>query len=157
MNKRRLGKSGIVVSEICMGTMTFGSQTDESMAHTILDRAYERGVDFYDLAEMYPVPPKAETFGITEKYFGRWLQHKKRDSLIIATKITGPGHGWFQPPVRHGKTTLDAHQISRALDESLKRLKTDYLDLYQIHWPEPLENLAESWETLQDLRKEGTK
>ena len=82
-----------MVSEICMGTMTFGSQSDEAMGHRILDVAYDRGVDFFDVAEMYPVPPKANTFGVTEEIVGRWLKGKPRDSIILATKITGPGHG----------------------------------------------------------------
>lgn len=134
----------MVVTEICMGTMTFGEQADQAMSHRILDRAYEKGVDFYDLAEMYPVPPSAEKFGVTETIFGRWLKDKPRDSVILATKITGPGHGWFRPPVRHGMTAIDAHQIRRALDASLKRLGTDFIDLYQIHWPDhglPYEDL----------------
>lgn len=138
-----------------MGTMTFGSQTEEPMAHQILDRAYDRGVDFYDLAEMYPVPPKAETFGVTEEFFGRWLKKQRRDSLILATKITGPGHGWFRPPVRHGMTALDAHQITRALDDSLKRLKTDYIDLYQIHWPDHGMPYEEVLEALYEEKKKG--
>ncbi|HBP54820.1 MAG TPA: aldo/keto reductase, partial [Verrucomicrobiales bacterium] len=93
MKKRRLGKSGLVVSEICMGTMTFGDQTDESMAHLIMDTALDHGVNFFDIAEMYPVPPKAETFGVTEEIVGRWAKGKPRESIILATKITGAGHG----------------------------------------------------------------
>ena len=100
MRKRRLGKSGLVVSEICMGTMTFGDQTDEPMSHRIMDVAYENGVNFFDAAEMYPVPPRAETYGVTEEFVGSWLKTKPRDSIILATKITGAGHGWFVPPVR---------------------------------------------------------
>ena len=136
MKKRRLGKSGLVVSEICMGTMTFGSQCDEKTSFEILDKAFESGIDFYDAAEMYPVPPKASTYGVTEEILGKWMQTKPRESLIIATKITGAGHGWFVPPVRKGMTTLDRHQIVRAVEASLKRLQTDYIDLYQTHWPD---------------------
>ena len=136
MNKRRLGKSGLVVSEICMGTMTFGAQCDEKLSFEILDKAYENGIDFYDAAEMYPVPPKPETYGVTEEILGRWMKTKPRETLIIASKITGPGHGWFTPPVRHGMTMLDRHQIVRAVENSLKRLQTDYIDLYQTHWPD---------------------
>ena len=137
MNKRRLGKSGLVVSEICMGTMTFGDQCDEALSFEIMDRAFDAGIDFYDAAEMYPVPPRAETFGVTEEYVGRWMKTKPRDAVLIATKITGPGHGWFVPPVRHGMTMLDRHAIIRAVDDSLTRLQTDYIDLYQTHWPDP--------------------
>ena len=136
MNKRRLGKSGLVVSEICMGTMTFGAQCDEKMSFKILDKAYENGIDFYDAAEMYPVPPKPETYGLTEEILGRWMKTKPRETLIIGSKITGPGHGWFTPPVRQGMTTLDRHQIVRAVEDSLTRLQTDYIDLYQTHWPD---------------------
>ena len=134
----------MVVSEICMGTMTFGSQCDEKMSFEILDRAFEAGIDFYDAAEMYPVPPQAKTFGMTEEILGRWMRTKPRESLIIATKITGAGHGWFVPPVRKGKTMLDRHQIVRAVEESLQRLQTDYIDLYQTHWPD------------HDMRQEDT-
>lgn len=136
MQRRRLGASGISVSDICMGTMTFGSQCDEKTSHEILERAFDAGIDFYDAAEMYPVPPNAETFGRTEEIVGRWLKGKPREQLIIATKITGPGHGWFSPPVRGGRTALDAHQIRLAIDDSLRRLQTDYIDLYQTHWPD---------------------
>ena len=136
MQKRRLGTSALVVSEICMGTMTFGAQSDESTAFQIMDMAYDAGVDFFDAAEMYPVPPTAQTFGITEEIVGRWLKTKPRETVILATKITGPGHGWFVPPVRHGMTALDRHQIIRAVEASLRRLQTDYIDLYQTHWPD---------------------
>ncbi|MDC0267951.1 aldo/keto reductase [bacterium] len=155
MNRRRLGKSGLVVSEICMGTMTFGDQTEESMAHRILDTAYEHGVDFFDTAEMYPVPPHAKTFGVTEEIVGRWLKHKPRDSVILATKITGAGHGWFVPPVRHGMTTLDRHQITRAVEQSLKRLQTDYIDLYQTHWPDHGMRHQETLAAMTALRDAG--
>ena len=101
-----------------------------------LDTAYENGIDFYDAAEMYPVPPKPETYGVTEEILGRWMKTKPRETLIIGSKITGPGHGWFTPPVRQGMTTLDRHQIVRAVENSLTRLQTDYIDLYQTHWPD---------------------
>ncbi|MEO0448201.1 MAG: aldo/keto reductase, partial [Verrucomicrobiota bacterium] len=96
MNRRRLGKSGLVVSEICLGTMTFGEQASEKEAFAIMDRAVEAGVDFFDAAELYPVPPSAKKVGITEEIVGRWLKTKPRHQLILATKITGPGHGWFR-------------------------------------------------------------
>ena len=95
MNRRRLGKSGIVVSDICMGTMTFGAQADEKTSFEILDRSFDAGIDFYDTAEMYPVPPKFEYAGLTEEIFGRWLKTKDRDSIIVATKVAGPSHGWI--------------------------------------------------------------
>lgn len=136
MKRRRLGTSGITVSDICMGTMTFGSQCDEKLSFAIMDRAYDAGIDFYDAAEMYPVPPTVEAFGRTEEIVGRWMKTKPRESVIIATKITGPAHGWFVPPVRHGHSALDRVQIVRAVDASLKRLQTDYIDLYQTHWPD---------------------
>lgn len=155
MKKRRLGKSGLVVSEICMGTMTFGDQTDETMAHQILDKAYENGVNFFDAAEMYPVPPRAETCGITEEIVGRWMKSKCRDSIILATKITGAGHGWFVPPVRHGMTALDRHQIVRAVESSLCRLQTDFIDLYQTHWPDHGMRHEETLAAMTELKQAG--
>jgi aryl-alcohol dehydrogenase-like predicted oxidoreductase len=155
MNKRRLGKSGLAVSEICMGTMTFGAQADEATSFRIMDMAYDVGVDFYDAAEMYPVPPTEETFGITEEIVGRWMKSKPRETLIVATKITGPGHGWFTPPVRHGMTTLDRHQIVRAVEDSLGRLQTDYIDLYQTHWPDHGARYEETLEALTELQRMG--
>ena len=125
MNRRRLGNSPLTVSDICMGTMTFGTQCDEKMSFEIMDRAYDSGIDFYDAAEMYPVPPTAELFGRTEEIVGRWLKTKPRDSVILATKITGPAHGWFVPPVRHGHSALDRVQIMHAVEASLQRLQTD--------------------------------
>ena len=155
MKKRRLGKSGLVVSEICMGTMTFGDQTDESMAHLIMDTALDHGVNFFDVAEMYPVPPKAETFGVTEEIVGRWAKDKPRDSIILATKITGASHGWFTPPVRHGMTALDRHQIIRAIEGSLNRLQTDYIDLYQTHWPDHGMPHDETLAAMTELKQAG--
>jgi aryl-alcohol dehydrogenase-like predicted oxidoreductase len=136
MQRRRLGRSGIVVSDIGLGTMTFGSQCDEATSHRLMDRAWEAGIDFFDAAELYPVPPKAEWVGVTESILGRWLRHKPREHLVLATKVAGPGHGWFTPPVRGGKTALDRRQIIRAAEASLERLQTDYIDLYQTHWPD---------------------
>ena len=155
MRQRRLGRSGLVVSEICLGTMTFGDQADESMSFRIMDEAFERGVTFFDAAEMYPVPPRAETVGLTESIVGRWLKSKPRDALILATKITGAGHGWFVPPVRHGMTTLDRHQMVRQVESSLKRLQTDYIDLYQTHWPDHGMMHEETLSALTDLKKAG--
>jgi len=136
MNKNRLGKSAIVVSDICMGTMTFGSQADEKASFRIMDMAYEAGIDFYDTAEMYPVPPDVKYAGATEEIVGRWMKTKDRDSLIIASKVAGPSHVWIEAPLRGGKTGLDRHHIVRAVEASLQRLNTDYIDLYQTHWPD---------------------
>src|SRR6056297_630672 len=155
MQRRRLGTSGLVVTEICMGTMTFGSQCDESQSWAILDRAWEAGIDFFDAAEIYPVPPAEETVGETERILGRWMKDKPRDALVIATKVTGPGHGWFTPPVRHGRTALDRRQIIRACDESLQRLDTDYIDLYQTHWPDHGMPYEEVLGALTELRQAG--
>jgi len=155
MNKNRLGKSGIIVSEICMGTMTFGNQADEKTSFRIMDMAYDAGVDFYDTAEMYPVPPDAKYVGRTEEILGRWMKTKPRDSLIIASKVAGPGHGWITPPLRGGKTSLDRHHIVRAVEASLKRLDTDYLDLYQTHWPDPDFPYEETMLALDELVHSG--
>lgn len=155
MERRRLGRSGIVVTDICMGTMTFGLQADEATSFAIMDRACEAGVDFFDAAEMYPVPPSAERFGVTEQIVGRWLKGKTRGEIILATKVTGPGHGWFRPPIRGGFTALDRHQIIRACEDSLKRLQTDYIDLYQTHWPDHGARQEDILEALTELVKQG--
>jgi aryl-alcohol dehydrogenase-like predicted oxidoreductase len=136
MKRNRLGKSAIVVSDICMGTMTFGNQADEKTAFRIMDMAYDAGVDFYDTAEMYPVPPDVKYVGATEEIVGRWMKTKDRDALIIASKVAGPSHVWIEAPLRGGKTGLDRHHIMRAVEGSLRRLDTDYIDLYQTHWPD---------------------
>lgn len=155
MQRRRIGGSGIVVSDICMGTMTFGSQCGEKLSHQICDVAWENGIDFFDNAEIYPVPPMEETYGQTEEIFGRWLKTKPREAVIVATKVTGPGHGWFTPPVRHGKTALDRRQIVDACENSLRRLDTDYIDLYQTHWPDHGMPYEEVLGVLSELRQQG--
>ena len=155
MNRKRLGRSGIVVTDICMGTMTFGLQADEKTSFAIMDRALEAGIDFFDTAEVYPVPPSAETFGLTEAIVGRWLKGQNRDHVIIATKVTGPGHGWFRPPTRGGFTALDRRQIHRACEDSLKRLQTDYIDLYQTHWPDHGMRQEDTLEALTELVRQG--
>ncbi len=156
MKRNRIGKSGLVVTDICLGTMTFGLQTDESTAFAMMDRAIAAGIDFMDTAEMYPVPPSAEKFGITEEIVGRWLKARGlRDQVILATKVTGPGHGWFRPPIRHGFTTLDRRQIHRACEDSLRRLQTDYIDLYQTHWPDHGMRAEETLEALTELVQAG--
>lgn len=136
MKRRRLGRTSLVVSEICLGTMTFGSTCDEQESFRILNRAFDAGVDFFDTAEIYPVPPDPAHVFRSEEILGRWLQTKSRDAVFIATKFCGPAHGWFVPPVRDGRTAIDRHHIRRAIEGSLRRLGTDYVDLYQTHWPD---------------------
>jgi aryl-alcohol dehydrogenase-like predicted oxidoreductase len=148
MKRRRLGRSGLVVSELCLGTMTFGLMADEAASTAILDKAFEAGIDFLDAAEIYPVPPSPKTVGLTEEIVGRWLRRVKRDQVVVATKIAGPAGGWFPAVVRGGKTTLDRHAIAVAVDESLRRLGTDYIDLYQTHWPDPDLPIEETLEGL---------
>ncbi|TGL86735.1 aldo/keto reductase [Leptospira congkakensis] len=155
MKKRRLGKTGMVVSEICMGTMTFGSSCNEDEAFRILDRAYDAGIDFYDTAEIYPVPPQKSWVHRTEEIFGKWIKTKPRDGLIIATKVAGPGHGWFSPPLREGKTALDKYHIRRAIEGSLQRLGVETIDLYQTHWPDHDMPYDETMEALTELKEEG--
>lgn len=155
MNRNRLGKSAIVVSDICMGTMTFGNQADEKTAFRIMDMAYDAGVDFYDTAEMYPVPPDIKYVGATEEIVGRWMKTKNRDSLVIASKVAGPSHVWIQAPLRGGKTGLDRHHILRAVEGSLRRLDTDYIDLYQTHWPDAEFPIEETMLALDELVRSG--
>ncbi|MCE9681461.1 NADP(H)-dependent aldo-keto reductase [Halomonas alkalisoli] len=132
MQTRQLGNTGIEVSRLCLGTMTFGEQNSESEAHEQLDRAVAFGINFIDTAEMYPVPPKAETQGRTEAYIGSWLKRRdSRDDVIIATKVSGPGMAHLR-----GGSRLTRTQILQAIDTSLSRLQTDYVDLYQLHWPD---------------------
>lgn len=138
-----------------MGTMTFGLQADERTSFAIMDRAYEAGIDFFDAAEIYPVPPSADLAGDTEIIVGRWLKTKRREEVIIATKVTGPGHGWFRPPLRGGFTALDRRQIIQACEGSLRRLQTDYIDLYQTHWPDHGMRQEDTLEALTDLVKQG--
>ncbi|MBP6701471.1 MAG: aldo/keto reductase [Halioglobus sp.] len=138
-----------------MGTMTFGNQSDEAEAFRIMDMAYDAGVDFYDTAEMYPVPPDAKYIGRTEEIVGRWLKTKERDSIILASKVAGPGHSWITPPLRGGKTGLDRHHIMRAVEGSLRRLDTDYIDLYQTHWPDPDYPHEETLAALDELVRAG--
>ena len=155
MHRKRLGQSSIVVSDICMGTMTFGNQADEKTSFRIMDMAYEAGVDFYDTAEMYPVPPDIKYVGATEEIVGRWMKTKDRDSLIIASKVAGPSHGWIEAPLRGAKTGLDRHHIMRAVEASLRRLDTDYIDLYQTHWPDWDFPQEETMMALDELVRSG--
>ncbi len=155
MKTNRLGKSSIVVSDICMGTMTFGTGADEKTAFEILDRSYDAGIDFFDTAENYPVPPDPKYAGLTEEIVGRWLKTKSRDSVIIATKVSGPSHGWIKAAVRDGKTALDRHNIIRAVETSLRKLQTDYIDLYQTHWPDHGTPYPEILAALDELVQTG--
>jgi len=155
MQRRRLGTSAIVVSDICMGTMTFGSQTDEDEALRILDASFDAGIDFYDTAEGYPVPPDIKWIGRTEEIVGKWLKTKPRDAIILATKVSGPSHVWFRSPKRSGMTALDRRNIMVAVEESLTRLGTDYIDLYQTHWPDHDIPYDETMEVLDELVRAG--
>ncbi|MDA8127700.1 MAG: aldo/keto reductase [Betaproteobacteria bacterium] len=134
MKKNRLGNSDLFVPAICLGTMTFGQQNSEAEAHAQLDHALEHDVNFIDTAEMYPVPARSETSGLTERYVGSWLRRQPRDRVILATKATGPGRGmdW----IRKGRLGFSRASLQQALDGSLARLQTDYVDLYQLHWPD---------------------
>lgn len=155
MKYNYIGQSGLRVSNICMGTMTFGKKCDKKISFEILDKAYENKINFFDMAEVYPVPPTAKTYGITEEIFGEWMADKPRDSIIIATKVAGAANGWFVPPVRHGLTAIDAFHITTAVEGSLRRLKTDYIDLYQVHWPDTVVPIEESLEALDQLVRSG--
>ncbi|MAZ79751.1 MAG: NADP(H)-dependent aldo-keto reductase [Gammaproteobacteria bacterium] len=169
----KLGYTDIEVSKICLGTMTFGEQNTEKEAHEQLDFSLEKGVNFIDTAEMYPVPPNAKTQGLTEKYIGSWLKKRKnRSDVVIASKVTGPApdFSYIRNPLK-----IDKKNIEKAIVENLKRLNTDYIDLYQIHWPqrqtnyfgqlnykyskenvnEIFDNLNESYEALNNLIKSG--
>lgn len=135
MQFKPLADSGILVPEICLGTMTFGEQNNQQQAFEQLDYALDQGLNFWDTAEMYPVPPKSETQGSTEQIIGNWIAARGgRDKLILATKIAGPSQGGSH--IRDGQTRFIASEIESALDQSLKRLQTDYVDLYQLHWPQ---------------------
>ncbi len=135
MNTVQLGNSDLHVTPICLGTMTFGEQVNEADSHAILSRSLERGVNFIDTAEMYAVPPRAETFNATETIIGNWIAKNPsaRQKLVLATKVAGPSRG--MPWIRNGSMDLSGDDIIAACEGSLKRLKTDVIDLYQIHWP----------------------
>ena len=136
MEYRTLGTTDLRVSVICLGTMTWGEQNTPEDAFEQMDYAVSRGVNFFDTAEMYPIPPRPETQGRTEEIIGNWLQARgNREDIVLATKITGPGPDWL-PHIRGGRTRFDASDIATAVEGSLRRLQTDYIDLYQLHWPE---------------------
>ena len=135
MQFRPLADTGILLPEICLGTMTFGEQNTQEQAFQQLDYALDQGLYFWDTAEMYPVPPKPETQGATERMIGNWIAARGgRDKLFLASKIAGPSQGGSH--IRDGKTRFVADEISAAIDQSLSRLQTDYIDLYQLHWPQ---------------------
>lgn len=133
MKYTTLPNTDIKVSKICLGTMTFGEQNTENDAHKQLNYAVEQGVNFVDTAELYPVPGRKETQGLTEKYIGTWLKDQKREDLVIGSKITGPsgGLGYIRENLGFSNKAMDD-----AIEKNLKRLQTDYIDLYQLHWPE---------------------
>jgi aryl-alcohol dehydrogenase (NADP+) len=148
MKIRRMGRTGLRVTEICLGTMTFGHQCDEPTSFAILDRAAERGVRFLDTADVYPVPPIPDTAGRSEEIVGRWLQGK-RDDFVLATKCRmRVGHGI-------NDQGLSRRHILRAVDDSLRRLRTDFIDLYQLHSPDPDTPLDETLHALDDVVRQG--
>ena len=170
MEFRKLGASDLQVSSVCLGTMTFGQQNSEAEAHAQLDMAFARGVNFIDAAEMYPVPARADTYGRTESIVGAWLRGRPRDSVVLATKVAGPGRNMAW--IRGGPASLDRANIRAAVEASLVRLGTDYIDLYQLHWParnqpmfgqwrfdpegeRPATPIEEQLEALAELVKEG--
>ncbi|MDQ6618260.1 MAG: aldo/keto reductase [Pseudomonadota bacterium] len=133
MRYRILPGTELEVSEVCLGTMTWGEQNTEADAHAQLDAALDQGVNFIDSAEMYPIPPQPATQGRTETYLGTWLERQPRDRVIVASKVAGPGRrAW----IRNGRNDLTREIIAEAIDTTLARLRTDYVDLYQIHWPQ---------------------
>lgn len=135
MEYRKLGRTSVEVSVLCLGTMTWGEQNTEAEAHQQLDAALAAGVNFIDTAEMYPVPPKAETYTLTEQYIGNWLKRRgRRDDIVLASKVASRAD-WLDY-IRDGQICLDRANIEQALHDSLTRLQTDYLDLYQLHWPD---------------------
>ena len=167
MKYRKLGSTNLDVSLICLGTMTYGEQNNESEAHEQLNYALSQGVNFIDTAEMYAIPPKEETQGRTEEIIGSWLAKRNdRKDIIVATKVAGPGMEYLR-----GGSRLNKKQISQAIDQSLSRLQTDYIDLYQVHWPERKSNffgrlgyeytddmgvsIDETLEAMSDLVKSG--
>ena len=137
MKFRKLGTTNVDVSVICLGTMTWGEQNTQKEAFEQMDYASEMGVNFFDTAELYPVPPGAKTYGRTEQMIGNWFKEKKnREKIFLATKFAGPRCNW----IRGGENNFNEKNISAAIEGSLKRLKTDYIDLYQLHWPERAAN-----------------
>jgi aryl-alcohol dehydrogenase-like predicted oxidoreductase len=154
METRSLGSSQLAITPVCLGTMTFGEQTAEPESHSQLDLALERGINFIDTAEMYAVPPRAETCGATETIVGKWLARQRRDRIVLATKVAGPGRNmqW----IRGGPPALDRANIRAALEASLRRLRTDYVDLYQLHWPARNQPMFGQWQYDPDKERDST-
>jgi aryl-alcohol dehydrogenase-like predicted oxidoreductase len=155
VKKAKLGASGLEVSAICLGTMTWGEQNSEAEGHAQIEWALGRGINFIDTAEMYPIPPNQKTQGSTEKILGSWLGRNKvkRASLVIASKIAGPGRREW---IRNGENRVTKKTIPWALEDSLKRLQTDYIDLYQIHWPERYVPAFGAWQYDPSKEREAT-
>jgi aryl-alcohol dehydrogenase-like predicted oxidoreductase len=171
MKYNHLGNTKVKVSQICLGTMTFGEQNTEEEAFRQMDCALDAGINFFDTAEMYPVPPQAKTCHRTEEIVGNWIKEKKnRDQIILATKVVARAE--FTNHVRDGNNCLDRKNIREAIDASLKRLNTDYIDLYQLHWPDRPTNffgqlgykyakedpgvpIEETYDAMYELVKEG--
>lgn len=152
--KRPLGHGDLGVPEVCLGTMTFGEQTAEADAHAQLDYALAAGINFIDTAEMYAVPPRAETCGASESIVGRWLARQQRDKILVATKVAGPARslGW----IRNGPPAMDRSNIRAAIEGSLQRLQTDYVDIYQLHWPERNQPMFGQWQFEPEKERECT-
>ena len=155
MKLNQLGASALNVSEICLGTMTWGEQNSEAEAHAQIDWALAHGINFIDTAEMYPVPPAQNSQGTTEKILGSWLGRNKaqRANLVIASKIAGPGRREW---IRNGESNINKKTVPWAIDDSLKRLQTDYIDLYQIHWPERYVPAFGAWQYDPAKEREAT-
>jgi aryl-alcohol dehydrogenase (NADP+) len=155
MKKRKLGASALEVSEICLGTMTWGEQNTEAEGHAQIEWALDRGINFIDTAEMYPVPPAQKTQGATEKIIGSWLAKNKakRAGIVLASKIAGPGRREW---IRNGENHVTKKTIPWAIDDSLQRLQTDYIDLYQIHWPERYVPAFGAWQYDPSKEREAT-
>jgi aryl-alcohol dehydrogenase-like predicted oxidoreductase len=155
MKQRTLGASALEVSDICLGTMTWGEQNTEAEGHAQIDWALDHGINFIDTAEMYPIPPAQKTQGATEKVLGSWLgkNRAKRAHLVIASKIAGPGRREW---IRNGDNRITGKTIPWAIDDSLKRLQTDYIDLYQIHWPERYVPAFGAWQYDPSKEREET-
>ena len=155
MKKRKLGASALEVSEICLGTMTWGEQNTEAEGHAQIEWALDRGINFIDTAEMYPIPPAQKTQGATERILGSWLgkNKAKRADLAVASKIAGPGRREW---IRNGENRVTKKTIPWAIGDSLKRLQTDYIDLYQIHWPERYVPAFGAWQYDPSKEREET-
>ena len=158
MNFKKLGNTDIKVSTICLGTMTWGEQNTQKEAFEQMDYSLDCGINFFDAAEIYPSPCIEKTYGETERIIGKWFKEKKkRDKIILASKVAGPGLSW----IRNGGNNFNEKKINEALENSLKRLQTDYIDLYQLHWPERKTNFfgrlnykhkeEDSWNNFEEI------